>query len=120
MGKERVVLEEVAATALLWREVDAGFAIEPRGLTEGDAAAIRPVKAGDGAEDRALSRTRRPDDGEASARLDGKVHVELELAELACGADLKRGRHACASPPSNAERPSSFTASSSAAETATS
>src|SRR3989441_10521536 len=59
MGKEGIVLEQVADPARLRRRHDAHVRVQPRLARKPDAPALGPLQSGEAAQDRRLARSRR-------------------------------------------------------------
>ena len=61
MGKQRIVLEEVADPPLLRRHHDTLVGVKPESAGKTDAACLRPVQPSQAPQDGGLSRSRRPE-----------------------------------------------------------
>src|SRR2546421_12690522 len=62
MGKQRIVLEEVADPPLLRRHHDTLVGVKPESTGKTDAACPRPVQPGQAPQDGSLSRSRRAEE----------------------------------------------------------
>ena len=121
VAEQRVVLEDVAAAALLGRELAAGGRVEPDLVAAGDAAVGGAQQSGGDPQQRALAGAGRAGQREAGAgrRLEDRVEREARRsprppAERGAGLNAQH-----AAPPSPAP-PSSFADSSSVPDTMTS
>ena len=79
--EQRVLLEDVAATAPLGRHVDPARGVQPDLLAARDDARLRPQQAGRHAQDRGLARSRRARERETAPRVDGQRDVEGQRPE---------------------------------------
>ena len=89
VGEQRVVLEDVAAVALLGSEADAGGGVEQDVVVEEDAAGVGADEAGDGVESEGLAGSAGSEqDGGAGARGGFEFEVEGEGGGLGTGGEL--------------------------------
>ena len=86
--EQRVVLEHEADRPPVGRPVDTALGVEPRLLTERDAAARGLVQAGDAAQHRRLARSGRSDERERLGA-DGQVDVDAEGAKRGVDVELE-------------------------------
>ena len=94
VAEQRVLLEEVATTPLLGRNVDAARGVEPDLVAADHPALARPQEARDHAQDRGLARPRRAGEREAAAgrRLERDVEVERPEPRPCLNAQHRRAR----------------------------
>ena len=88
VGKEGVVLEQVADAALLRREVHALFAVEERAPVEQDASLVGLFDARDALQGHALAAARGAEQREHFVA-HGKFHGEIEAAQFLANLDFK-------------------------------
>ena len=92
MREERVLLEEVADTAMLRRDIDPTGRVQEHRLVERDDTVIRSQQPRDDPEQRRLPGARRPDEGHRLAGLDRQVGRRAVAAKSVVEADVERHR----------------------------
>ena len=92
MREQRVLLEEVADSAPLGRDVDPHRGVEQHRVADAHAAALRSQESRHHAQNGRLPGSRRTDEGERLALLDGQVGSRLEGAKGMSEVDAERHR----------------------------